>query len=48
MGSVKLQMSIREGVMITLAAESIRSSNVIFSATDTATTPTKQTPQGNT
>lgn len=33
--------------MITLAAESIRSSNVIFSATDTATTPTNQKPQGN-
>lgn len=47
MGSVKLQISMREGVMITLAAESIRSSNVIFSATDTATTPTNQKPQGN-
>lgn len=45
MGSVKLQISMREGVMITLAAESIRSSNVIFSATDTATTPTNQKPQ---
>lgn len=38
-GSVKLQIRIRDGVMIIFAALSILSSNVSFSATETATTP---------
>jgi hypothetical protein len=39
MGSAKLHIRIREGVMIILADWSILSSHAILSATDTASTP---------